>query len=49
MIIDLESLYYIFDLFGVFVFAISGALTAGRKGLDLLGVIIISVVTAIGG
>ncbi len=45
----IESPYYILDLFGVFVFAISGSLTAGRKGLDLLGVIIISVVTAIGG
>lgn len=45
----IESLHYILDLFGVFVFAISGSLTAGRKGLDLLGVIIISVVTAIGG
>lgn len=46
---ELESLQYILDLLGVFVFAISGSLTAGRKGLDLLGVIIISVVTAIGG
>ena len=45
----IESPYYILDLLGVFVFAISGSLTAGRKGLDLLGVIIISVVTAIGG
>lgn len=43
------SLPYIFDLAGVFVFAISGALSAGRKGLDLLGVLVISVVTAIGG
>lgn len=43
------SLPYLFDLAGVFVFAISGALSAGRKGLDLLGVMVISVVTAIGG
>lgn len=43
------SLPYLFDLAGVFVFAISGALSAGRKGLDLLGVLVISVVTAIGG
>jgi uncharacterized membrane protein YeiH len=43
------TLLYIIDLAGVFVFAISGALSAGRKGLDLLGVLIISVVTAIGG
>ncbi|CAA9374763.1 MAG: hypothetical protein AVDCRST_MAG89-4903, partial [uncultured Gemmatimonadetes bacterium] len=29
---------YYLDLLGVFVFAISGALAAGRKSLDLLGV-----------
>ncbi len=40
---------YILDLFGVAVFAISGALAAGRKSLDLLGVLVIAVVTAIGG
>jgi len=31
------------------VFAISGVLTAGRKGLDWLGVAVIALVTAIGG
>ena len=40
---------YILDLVGVAVFAISGALAAGRKQLDLLGVVVIAVVTAIGG
>ncbi|HRP07023.1 MAG TPA: trimeric intracellular cation channel family protein [Gemmatimonadales bacterium] len=40
---------YLLDLIGVAIFAISGALTAGRKGLDFLGVIIIATVTAIGG
>lgn len=40
---------YLLDLIGVAVFAISGALAAGRKSLDLLGVIVIAVVTAIGG
>jgi uncharacterized membrane protein YeiH len=34
---------------GVGVFAISGALAAGRKNLDLLGVVVIATVTAIGG
>lgn len=43
------NLLYILDLFGVAVFAISGALAAGRKSLDLLGVVVIAVVTAIGG
>lgn len=37
------------DLAGVAVFAVSGALAAGRKRLDLLGVSVIAVVTAIGG
>lgn len=37
------------DLSGIAVFAISGALAAGRKSLDWLGVAVIAVVTAIGG
>jgi uncharacterized membrane protein YeiH len=37
------------DFIGVGVFAISGALAAGRKRLDLLGVIVIATVTAVGG
>lgn len=37
------------DFAGVAVFAISGALAAGRNRLDLLGVIVIATVTAIGG
>jgi len=40
---------YLIDLIGVAVFAVSGALAAGRKQLDLLGVIVIATVTAIGG
>jgi uncharacterized membrane protein YeiH len=40
---------YLLDLLGVAVFAVSGALAAGRKGLDMLGVIVIAVVTAVGG
>lgn len=43
------DILYLLDLFGVAVFAISGALAAGRKSLDLLGVVIIAVVTAVGG
>jgi len=42
-------LLYFLDLFGVGVFAVSGALAAGRKSMDLLGVVIIAVVTAVGG
>ncbi len=39
----------VLDLFGVAVFAVSGALAAGRKHLDLLGVLVIAMVTALGG
>ncbi len=46
---DTVDLLYLFDLFGVAVFAISGALAAGRKSLDFLGVVVIAVVTAVGG
>ena len=40
---------YVLEMLGVAVFAASGALAAGRKRLDLLGVIVISIVTAVGG
>ena len=40
---------HVFDLIGVAVFAISGALAAGRRRLDLIGVIVLASVTAIGG
>ena len=37
------------DFAGVAVYAVSGALAAGRKHLDLIGVVVIASVTAIGG
>jgi uncharacterized membrane protein YeiH len=40
---------YTLDLVGVFVFAISGALAAGRRRLDLLGVTVLAAVTGVGG
>ncbi len=42
-------LLYILDLIGCAVFAISGALAAGRAGLDFFGVMVIATITAIGG
>jgi uncharacterized membrane protein YeiH len=42
-------LLYVFDLMGVAVFAVSGALAASRKELDLFGVVVIAAITAIGG
>lgn len=43
------SLLYALDLAGTAVFAVSGALAAGRKSMDLLGVFVIGLVTAVGG
>jgi uncharacterized membrane protein YeiH len=42
-------LLYVLDLIGIAVFAVSGALAAGRKRLDLIGVVALAMVTAIGG
>lgn len=43
-----SAAFYVLDLFGVAVFAVSGALRAGRKNMDVFGVVI-PVITAIGG
>jgi uncharacterized membrane protein YeiH len=40
---------FVLDLLGVAVFAVSGALAALRKEMDLLGVFVIAAVTALGG
>lgn len=40
---------YLMDMVGVAVFAISGVLTAGRRQLDLLGVLVVATAAAIGG
>jgi uncharacterized membrane protein YeiH len=45
----LRRILHLLDLAGVAVFAVSGALAAGRVGLDLLGVVVLAAVTAIGG
>ncbi len=37
------------DLVGVFFFAVSGGLLAVRKGFELVGVVALSLVTALGG
>jgi uncharacterized membrane protein YeiH len=43
------ELIYVLDILGTFAFAISGALVALDKKLDIFGVIIIAFVTAVGG
>lgn len=40
---------YFLDLFGVAVFAVSGSLAAGRKHMDVFGVVVLGLVTALGG
>lgn len=40
---------YYLGLLGVAVFAISGALAAGRRGLDWVGVLVLALVTSVGG
>lgn len=41
--------FYVLDLIGVAVFAASGALAAIHANLDLLGIVVIAALTAIGG
>jgi len=42
-------LIYVLDLFGVAVFAITGALAAGKKQMDLFGAVVLALATALGG
>lgn len=46
---DADFLLLVVDLMGVFVFAVEGGLTAIRSELDILGVLVISFATALGG
>ena len=45
----MEILLHILDIFGIAVFAISGALAAGKRRMDLFGVVVLAAVTALGG
>lgn len=45
----MSNLTFILELFGTVAFAISGAITGIRKNMDILGVCVLGVVTAIGG
>jgi len=42
-------LLYVLDLLGVAVFAVSGALAARHKGMDLLGIFVLAMATGVGG
>lgn len=43
------SMFYILDIFGTFIFGLSGAFRAVKYELDLLGVLILSIITGVGG
>src|SRR5665213_728691 len=47
--INLHSLYTFIDLAGTFAFAISGAVAARDKGLDLFGILVVAFTVACGG
>ncbi len=44
-----ETVFLIFELIGTVAFALSGAATAMRKGMDIFGVCILALTTATGG
>lgn len=44
-----DSILVVLDLVGIFVFAISGAIVAVRKNLDLFGVLVLAGTTGLGG
>jgi len=45
----MDLLIHVLDLVGTAVFAITGALAAGRKRMDAFGVVVLGCVTALGG
>lgn len=49
MITDVNKVYIFLDLIGTFVFAISGAVAARQRGLDIFGIFAIAFTTACGG
>lgn len=46
---DYQTMDIIFEFVGTVSFAFSGAMVGIRKGLDLLGVVVLGIVTALGG
>ncbi|MFQ6170151.1 trimeric intracellular cation channel family protein [Oryzobacter sp. R7] len=49
MLTDTATLQTVLDVVGVLVFALSGALVAVRRGLDLFGILVLSWVAGVGG
>ena len=46
---NLHSLYTFIDLAGTFAFAISGAVAARDKGMDVFGILVVAFTVACGG
>ncbi len=46
---DFLQLIHFLDLLGSFVFALSGALVGANKKMDILGMLVLAIVTAVGG
>ncbi len=46
---SIEQLLYVFSIIGTVVFAVSGALFAAEKRMDILGFILVGTVTGVGG
>ena len=44
-----EKFYYIAEIIGTVAFASSGTLVAIRKGMDVFGIVVLAIITAIGG
>ena len=49
LLMDTETVFAVLNIFGLFVFAVSGALTALRNDLDILSVAMTAFVTGVGG
>jgi uncharacterized membrane protein YeiH len=47
--VNLLRLVHVFDVLAAVVFAVSGALVASRKGMDVVGFMWLSVITGVGG
>ncbi|MBN1432582.1 MAG: TRIC cation channel family protein [Methanomicrobiaceae archaeon] len=48
-ILPFDTWYYIMGVIGIAVFSITGVLAGAKKGMDLFGIVIIGVITALGG
>ena len=48
-ILPFSTWYYIIGIDGIAVFSITGVLAGAKKGMDLFGIVIIGVITALGG